>query len=112
MTYQEDDPSPGHPDCGSNGLLAALHDANGDVARYSSALASAGADLEQRFLAGESVVTLVRRRATTVDEVLSLLWSHHMDARSGAAALVAVGGFGRGELHPFSDVDVMVLIGD
>ena len=70
-------------------------------------LADAGEDLERRFLAGESVVSLVRARAQLIDDVLIDLWREHIE--STGAALVAVGGYGRGELHPSSDVDVMLL---
>ncbi len=73
-------------------------------------LAAAGDDLKARFEAGEPVVELVHARARVVDEILIALWQQHV-AASGAA-LVAVGGFGRGELHPHSDVDVMVLLPD
>ena len=71
-------------------------------------MAAAGEDLRARFTAGESVVELVRARAALIDEVLVDLWREHVEATG--AALVAVGGYGRGELHPCSDVDVMLLL--
>ncbi|MEE4163579.1 MAG: [protein-PII] uridylyltransferase [Woeseiaceae bacterium] len=74
------------------------------------ALATADADLEARFLKGESVVSLVRLRAAIVDEVIRHLWHTHAGAGDDGFALVAVGGYGRGELHPHSDVDVLVLL--
>lgn len=73
-------------------------------------LAAAGASLKARFEAGESVVELVRARAALIDEQLAALWQHKVGA--SGAALVAVGGYGRGELHPYSDVDVMLLLPD
>ncbi|MEJ2299027.1 MAG: [protein-PII] uridylyltransferase [Woeseiaceae bacterium] len=73
-------------------------------------MAEAGEDLKRRFLGGEAVVDLVRARAAVIDEALIGLWQEHCD--SVGAALVAVGGYGRGELHPGSDVDVMLLLPD
>lgn len=73
-------------------------------------LAAAGEDLRARFEAGESVVELVHARATTIDAALIGLWSDQIEVTG--AALVAVGGYGRRELHPSSDVDVMVLVPD
>jgi [protein-PII] uridylyltransferase len=73
-------------------------------------LASSGEDLRARFLAGESVVDLVRARAALIDEVLVGLWNEHLEPMG--VTLVAVGGYGRGELHPGSDVDVMLLLPD
>ncbi len=56
----------------------------------------------------QAAATLVRALARLVDQQLRLLWQH---ARMPAgAALVAVGGYGRGELFPYSDVDVLVLL--
>ncbi len=75
-----------------------------------AALDAADADLKQRFLDGESVVHLVHERAVIVDKVLIDLWHEHAVDLAGDAALVAVGGYGRGELHPSSDVDIMVLL--
>ena len=73
-------------------------------------LAAAGEALRTRFLAGESVVDLVHARADLIDGVLTGLWREHIEPLG--AALVAVGGYGRGELHPSSDVDIMLLVPD
>ncbi len=53
---------------------------------------------------------LVRRLAQLVDAQLLQLWAQA--ELPAEAVLAAVGGFGRGELYPHSDVDVLVLLPD
>ncbi len=75
------------------------------------ALREADARLGQLFDAGHPIEALVQARAQMVDLVLRLAWERQLGAPSGAA-LLAVGGYGRGELHPHSDVDVLVLLAE
>jgi [protein-PII] uridylyltransferase len=79
-------------------------------AKSRAALDAADADLKRRFLAGDSIVDLVHARAAIVDELLSTLWQSHAGDLGAQIALVAVGGYGRGELHPCSDIDIMLLL--
>lgn len=83
--------------------------ASGDAGSR-TALSAADDNLRVRFIAGESVVGLVHLRAAVVDQLLLHLWRIHAGDCAECAALVAVGGYGRGELHPSSDVDFMVLL--
>jgi [protein-PII] uridylyltransferase len=70
-----------------------------------------GADLlRERFQADEPVEALVRDRALLVDLSLRAAWVQHAGRFADDLALVAVGGYGRGELHPSSDIDIMVLL--
>ncbi len=76
---------------------------------FRDCLRAAGDGLRARFEAGEDVDALVARHTATVDDLLRRAWRIVMPAQA-PAALVAVGGYGRGELYPASDVDVMILL--
>ncbi|RLA32826.1 MAG: [protein-PII] uridylyltransferase [Gammaproteobacteria bacterium] len=77
-----------------------------------AALAQATTSLNERFKRGESVMDLVRLRSAVIDQLLTHLWLQYAGGLADDAALVAVGGYGRGELHPYSDVDIMILVAD
>lgn len=55
-----------------------------------------------------AVEAVLRKRCICVDEALVALWN--AIGMPQQYSLVAVGGYGRGELFPFSDVDVLILI--
>jgi [protein-PII] uridylyltransferase len=57
------------------------------------------------------VTSLVAARAYYVDLILTKLWcQHHLDEHQ--ISLVAVGGYGRRELHPHSDIDILLITQD
>lgn len=71
-------------------------------------LAQADAALAARFDRGEVVDRLVAARARTIDGLIRDAWSRCIPA-DAQLALFAVGGYGRGELFPHSDIDLLVL---
>lgn len=74
---------------------------------------SDGADtLHQHFIAGMPAVQLVYGRCLFIDRVLQALWPQQLGNDAQQLTLVAVGGYGRGELLPHSDIDLMILLPD
>ena len=73
------------------------------------AVAAMQTRLETRFRLGDPVTALVETRSRFIDDVLALAWRRFGLADRERRALVAVGGYGRGELHPGSDIDLLIL---
>ncbi len=90
-------------------LEQALAGPGSPIQPFRDVIAGAQQSLADRFRANESVETLVRFRARVIDQVVLAAWDHFAADLRDRCALVAVGGYGRGELHPHSDVDLMVL---
>ena len=74
---------------------------------FKDAINAASTQSNRRFLEGEDIRALVYERALFVDCVLHYAW--HQFAWPDGISLEAVGGYGRGELHPGSDIDLLIL---
>ena len=77
---------------------------------FRTELRDAHAELAERFRADESVEALVHARAELIDAILREVWRSQLPAGYESWTLAAVGGYGRGELHPHSDVDILILV--
>lgn len=67
--------------------------------------------LDQAFYDGADIRDLVYGRAWAMDQLLACTWRQFI-LPSHPIALLAVGGYGRGELHPKSDIDLLILTSD
>ncbi len=63
----------------------------------------------QGFREGMPIEDLILGHARRIDELLKLIWAQHGLADDARLCLVAVGGYGRGELHPASDIDIQII---
>ena len=78
------------------------------IAVFKDALNGANVHFNDRFLEGEEIRSLITERALFVDCMLHYVW--HQFQWSDQVTLIAVGGYGRGELHPKSDIDILLLM--
>ena len=76
--------------------------------RWRTLLQEGRSALRERFMAGLAPARLLREHARLIDRTLKEIWREA--APSTEAALVATGGYGRGELFPRSDVDLLILL--
>lgn len=67
------------------------------------------AKLDADFIRGVETHLLIVARSNLIDALLKHLWQQ-ADWGKQKICLIAVGGYGRGELHPQSDVDLLLLL--
>ncbi len=66
--------------------------------------------LIEQFQKGTSISQLLKARSSLMDHILITSWQQY--AVNPDCALIAVGGYGRHELQPFSDIDILVLLSE
>lgn len=78
------------------------------IATFKQTLAEVLEQFDERFRQGDSIHALIQERAVFIDCILHYAW--HQFEWPKKINLIAVGGYGRGELHPYSDIDLLLLI--
>ncbi len=66
--------------------------------------------LETDFLSHKNPAHLLKKHAQCIDALLKQVWLQA--SIHAGVALIAVGGYGRGELFPYSDIDLLILLPD
>ena len=78
------------------------------LSRYKAYLQSGQTSIRQNYLLDPDPSRLLHQRSQLIDGTLRELWTEL--SLPDSLALVAVGGYGRGELWPASDVDLLLLL--
>ncbi len=79
-----------------------------DLAALRNEIRSGQQNLREAYALNNDAQALLRNRCQQVDSVLNRLWAS-LDFPA-SLALAAVGGYGRGELYPASDIDLLILL--
>jgi len=73
-------------------------------------LKQAQALLKEEFLNKKNPASLLKKHATLIDKLLKAVWDE--SDLNNEVTLIAVGGYGRQELFPYSDIDLLILVAD
>lgn len=89
---------------------AALFNKSDRLAQFKLLLKQKEAELRQKFDPQQSVDKLLKEKSDFIDKILSGCWQHFLGDYAPTLLLCAVGGYGRKELFPYSDIDILVVL--
>jgi [protein-PII] uridylyltransferase len=90
-------------------LVQSLHDSKAAIRVGRQLLTNLQEQQWLRFESKAPIHHLISERTNFIDQLLRRVWKHHI-GQTQRLCLIAVGGYGRGELHPFSDIDILILM--
>ena len=82
------------------------------AASFKDILKQNNESLQQEFEHDGDISSILKKRSHTIDALLQGMWEKAGLSNALKATLVAVGGYGREEMHPASDVDLLILLAD
>lgn len=77
---------------------------------FKSAIHFENSQLKHRFNPQQATIDLLMEKALFIDNLLTACWQHFLKAAAEQHSLIATGGYGRSELFPHSDIDILILV--
>jgi len=102
-------PTPNRPLFDQSHIDAEINAGKNPLGIFQQTLKAGQKTLLERFQQDEDIGTIVHDNARLIDQILIHAWQLIFSNANDQAALIAVGGYGRSELHPGSDIDLMLL---
>jgi len=83
-----------------------------DAQQVKQAIQKHNGYLQSIFSPEKSILPLLHGKSRFLDQMLNVLWSRFIVEAPENFALIAVGGYGRQEMFPYSDIDILILLDD
>ena len=92
--------------------ISGWFNADNTIAQFKQHIKAKQDALSSRFVPQKSVRNLLKEHSNFTDEILSSTWRQLLTVDADKHCLLAVGGFGRQELFPHSDIDLLIIPAD